>query len=248
MQLVLLILLAIFLLVLVVLVTALWHRWTFYLHVYEEKFLLELRGFGFRRQLIFRDFGEKPKKEPPVESQTETPQKKAPQQEKLKKKRSGFSFSEHWAKTKKRIYDPEKGGYQSGGLGEVFREYKDVFHQFKDIILGFAGGIRQRIWITSLWIRLDYGTGDPAQTGMIYGSIWSGLGMAYPIACRYIRMVYPSLEITPDFYQPRFDLEVKSIIKVRPAHIIHALLKQLWRPAVTYCYHHITRKGSVAND
>ena len=243
MQPALLIFLSLIALLIFLLVVALWHRWSFYLHIGDGKFLLELRGFGFRRRLIYRDLKSPPA---PKARPTATPSPDASGSD--QKKKSKFSFKDRFDKEKKRIYDPEKGGYQPGGLKEVWGEYQQTFEDFKDIILGFAGGVRQKIWITSLLIRLDYGTGDPAHTGMLYGSIWSGIGIAYPILCRYIRAVYPTLEITPDFYGVRFDLEIKSIIKVRPAHIIHALLKQLWRPAITYCYNHFTRKGSVAND
>ncbi len=215
---------------------AVWHRWTFYLHIYDKKFLLELHGFGLRRKLIFRDFTEEPKK---TEAEN-TPNSS-------EGKTSKNSFLGHWNTAKQRIYDPEKGGYQQGGLREVLDEYRTIFVQSKEVLREFSGNIRHRVQVSSLWIRLDFGTGNPAHTGMLYGWIWSAVGLAYPIISRYIKMAYPTMEITPDFYKPRFDLEVKSIIKVRPAHIMNALLKQFWRPAITYCYQNFT-KGSVKND
>ena len=57
-------------------------------------------------------------------------------------------------------------------------------------------------------------------------------------------MAYPTIELTPDYYDARFNLEFKCIIKVKPAHIINALLKQGWRQAVTYYKNNFT-KGSV---
>lgn len=213
-----------------------WHRWTFFLHIYDNKFLLELRGFGIRRRLIYRDFSQKPAEPAKVQ-----------QKPRKSKKEKGHSLKDRWASEKKRIYDPENGGYQSGGLSTVLDEYRGTFGQFWDILRKFSGDIKHRIHITSLWIRLDYGTGDPANTGMLYGSIWGAIGVIYPLALRYVQMVYPVMEITPDFYGKRFDLEVKSIIKVRPAHIINALIKQGLGLAITYCYKHFT-KGSVKND
>ncbi|MBQ3573008.1 MAG: DUF2953 domain-containing protein [Clostridia bacterium] len=81
---------------------------------------------------------------------------------------------------------------------------------------------------------MEYGTGDAAATGMLYGSIWGAVSTLYPIACRWAHISYPTLDITPDFYGKRFNIEVQSIIKVRPAHIISALFTALRMPNFTY--------------
>ncbi len=217
---------------------ALWHNWSLYLHVFDKKLLIELRGFGFRKKIFFRDFSGKNS-----ESVANTPiRKTTSKKQKTEQKKNGFSA--RWEKDKKRIYDKEKGGYQHGGLSEVLGEYQEIYREAKDVIRTFLEDTRHRIEISSLWIRLDFGTGNPAHTGMLYGMLWNFVGLGYPFLVRYFKAAYPSLEVTPDFYHPRFDLEVKSIIKVRPAHIINAIIKQAGWSAITYVKQYFT-KGSV---
>ena len=229
------------------LIVGIWTTWSLYLHVRDKKLTLELRILGFRRTLMRRDFSASAPEKPSAGAEGEQSggsKQEEPQQEKGKVPAKRKRFSERWSADKKRIYDPEKGGYQRGGLAAVLAEYRDLWEQSRDVLHAFFGDIRYRVEVPLLRIRLDFGTGNPAHTGMAYGAVWSAVGMAYPVACRYVRMAYPAMEVTPDFYEKRFDLEIRSIIKVRPAHIINALLKQGWRLAVTYCYHYFN-KGSV---
>lgn len=202
---------ALLLLVVLLAVAVLWTGWTFYLHYFDQKLEIELRGPILRRHIFFRDFRAK-----------QVAREKEKKKEKNKNKKR--PLADRIEAEKKRIYDAEHGGYQAGGLRAIYAEYREVLHEV-------FGDLRYRIEIPEVRIRLDFGTGDPASTGMIYGGIWSVVGVAYPLCSRYFHMAYPKLDITPDFYQPRFDLEVKSIIKVKPAHIIKAVLKQLWKLA-----------------
>lgn len=229
------------------LIIGIWTTWSLYLHVRDKKLTLELRALGFRRTLLRRDFSAQKPEKPASKAEAERSggsEREASQPEQGKGSAKKNRFSERWSADKKRIYDPEKGGYQPGGLEAVLAEYRDLWDQGRDVIHTFFGNIRYRIEVPMLRIRLDFGTGNPAHTGMAYGAVWGAVGMAYPVACRYVHMAYPAMEVTPDFYEKRFDLEIRSIIKVRPAHIINALLKQGWRLAVTYCYHYFN-KGSV---
>ena len=234
-------LLAILGLVLLIILVTLWHRWSLYLHMFDKKLVIELRGFGFRKRLFYRDFSKKkvPRTEGAIPGKAQS-EKGKPKREKQKKN----GLKDRWEKDKKRIYDKEKGGYQHGGFTEVLTEYKEIYRDAKEVIQTFLSDTRYRIEISSLWIRLDFGTGNPAHTGMLYGTVWNLVGLGYPFLVRYFKAAYPSLEVTPDFYNPRFDLEIKSIIKVRPAHIINAVLKQGWRAGITYVKQYFT-KGSV---
>ncbi len=222
-----------------ILAVTLWHNWTIFLHVYERKLLIELRGFGFRKRLFFRDFAQKKEEERDSGSGKSKSKKTKNRTEKTKKN----SFSERWNRDKKRIYDKEKGGYQHGGLTQVLGEYREIYRDAKEVIQTFLEDTRHRIEISLLQIRLDFGTGNPAHTGMLYGTIWNFVGLGYPFLVRYFKASYPKMEIAPDFYHPRFDLEIKSIIKVRPAHIINAVIKQFGWSAVTYWKEYFT-KGS----
>lgn len=218
----------------------LWHRWSLYLHFYDKKLVIELRGFGFRKNIFYRDFSK------PKSVGTAISGKVKEKKEKRNKPKKRMSLKERLKRDKKRIYDREKGGYQHGGLTEVLSEYRETYRDIREVLHTFLNDTRHRIEISSLQIRLDFGTGNPAHTGMLYGTVWNLVGLGYPILVRYFKAEYPSLEVTPDFYHPRFDLEIKSIIKVRPAHIINAIITQVWRAGITYVKQYFT-KGSGKN-
>lgn len=240
MQTILWVLLTLLGIILLVGASVIWHRWSLYLHFYDKKFVIELRGFGFRKRLFYRDFSPKKMTGGAILGKVKT------KKEKPNKPKKRMSLKERLEKDKKRIYDKEKGGYQHGGLSEVLSEYRENYRDIREVLHTFFADTRHRIEISTLQIRLDFGTGNPAHTGMLYGTIWNIVGLGYPILVRYFKAAYPSMEVTPDFNSPRFDLEVKSIIKVRPAHIINAVLKQGWRAVVTYVKEYFT-KGSGKN-
>ena len=118
----------------------------------------------------------------------------------------------------------------------VISKREEMLHLFLD-------DTRHKIAILSLSVSLDFGTGNPAYTGMLYGGIWSAVGTGYPLLCRYFVMDYPKLFLTPDYDRARLDFEIKGIIKVRPAQIFHAAIRQAAVLAVTYCYKQF-KKGS----
>ncbi len=122
---------------------------------------------------------------------------------------------------KNRIYSKENG-FSIHELRAVRHELSQLISKILSIIKGFFGSVRYKIQIPSVYFNLEYGTGDPASTGMMYGSIWGIVGLIYPVMTRYFIVNYPALSIVPDFTAKRFSLEFKSIIKVRPVHIINA--------------------------
>lgn len=224
-------LLTVVLLIAALLTVVLWNRWELHLHLKDKRLTLELRGLGIRRMILERDFNQK-------ESVTEkeTSQKTGQPEEKKENR-----FVAKLKADKKRIFDSDKGGYQAGGIGEVVGEYKQLWEDTRKTMRGLFDGLRYKIEVRRTELRLDFGTGNPAHTGMAYSTVWGVMGVIYPLLCRHIKMDYPNLLITPDFNETRFDLEIKSIIMVRPAHIIHAVMKQGCYMAVTYLKN---KKGS----
>lgn len=223
-----------------VLTLAVWHRWELHLHLKNRHLTLTLRGFGIKRRILDKDF-----------SQKEEPQKRETASGKeYQKEKKENRFRAKLEADKKRIYDKEKGGYQHSGLMAVIQEYREMWRELTDTFRGVFGDMRHKVEICQTEIRLNFGTGNPAHTGMAYSAVWSIVGIFYPLFCRQFQMEYPSMAVTPDFYEKRFDLEIKSIIMVRPAHIIHAALKQGWRMAVTYLKENIKsdKKGSGKNE
>lgn len=130
---------------------------------------------------------------------------------------------------KSRIFSEEKG-FDTDAAKAAFAETKEKFSFIWSLLRRFFAAMRYKIKIPVWRITLDFGTDNAAATGMLYGSVWGAVGTIYPLLARYAYVVYPMLDITPDFYGKRFDIKMKSIIKVRPVHIINAAVP----PLLTY--------------
>lgn len=130
---------------------------------------------------------------------------------------------------KSRIFSEEKG-FDTDAAKSAFAETKEKFSFIWSLLRRFFAAMRYKIKIPVWRITLDFGTDNAAATGMLYGSVWGAVGTIYPFLARYAYVVYPMLDITPDFYGKRFDIKMKSIIKVRPVHIINAAVP----PLLTY--------------
>ena len=160
----------------------------------------------------------------------------------------GFAFILLYTKT--RIYVSYKGGdinirFQNGLIRytvkqkenreekEVSRESieKDINEKHKKLsdkksfLWTLFRDMRYRIEVKKVKIKVDFGTGDPADTGMLYGIIWGAIGSLYQIFNQYFIFDFPETEINPDFENQVFKIEAKGIIKVRLVHIISALIK-----------------------
>ncbi len=137
------------------------------------------------------------------------------------------------ATIKDRIYSAENG-FNFDEIKNIKTEISETYSDIIAVIKKLFGHLRYKVQIPVVRVKMEYGTGDAAATGMLYGSIWGAVSALYPVACRWAHLSYPILDITPDFYGKRFNLEAQSIIKVRPAHIISALFTALRMPNFTY--------------
>lgn len=149
------------------------------------------------------------------------------------KNEKDFNIKAKLIEIKERIFNPETG-FNIDEARAIKNEFIETYSQVMNIIKNFLSKMRHRICVPLLSITLDYGTGNPADTGMLYASFWSLIGMLYPLISRYAKIRYPAIDITPDFYEKRFNIEVKSIIKVRPAHIINASFLAFVKFGLTY--------------
>ncbi len=89
--------------------------------------------------------------------------------------------------------------------------------------------MRYRVEVVKVKIKVDYGTGDPADTGFLYGVIWAAIGNLYQLFNQYLIFDFPEAEVNPDFENKVFKTEFEGIIRVRLVHIIIALLKTIKR-------------------
>jgi len=103
--------------------------------------------------------------------------------------------------------------------------FKENYDKFKDVIITFFRLTRYRIHFQKLELKLEYGCGDAAKTGILYGVIWGGVSTLYNILNLYFNADYPEVDIKADFNNKKFDILLKGILKVRLVHIIIAIIK-----------------------
>lgn len=183
----------------------------------ENVLHVKLSNWFFKKNLDI-DFNPKDTLEP--EPEPKAKEKPKPETKDKEDKKSNI-ITDKINGYKNRIYSKENG-FSIHELRAVKHELSQLISKILSIIKDFFGSVRYKIQIPSVYFNLEYGTGDPASTGMMYGSIWGIVGLLHPIMTRYFIVNYPSLSVVPDFTAKRFSLEFKSIIKVRPVHIINA--------------------------
>lgn len=227
--------LAVLALAIALLFGALWSVWRIYIYATDKRTVAELRVFGFRKTILDTD-----KKNDDTAASDEKNDGRTSDNKTSQKN----TVIEKLKSDKARVFD-ENDGIKLSGLQDVFYEYKDLFNRYRDIIIDFFKSLRYKIEVPLLRGELDIGLDNPAHTGIAYSSVWGIIGIIYPILSRYMHIVYPTLSVTPDYYGKRFRLEIESIIKVRPVHIINALIKQGLRAGITYFTK--IKKGSVQN-
>lgn len=200
----------------VLFVFLIWTRWAIYICITEKASVAEVRILGFKKLLYSS-----------ANASDKTSSKHAD-----KEKSGRQAFLDKLKSDKVRIYN--ENGFDAEEFKKVFSRYRDTYLMYKDVIFDFMAALRHKVEVPLLRINLDIGLDNPAHTGMAYASVWGAVGVVYPVLSRYMKIVYPTMSVTPDFYGKRFNFKAESIIKVRPAHIISALLKPAVRVGLTY--------------
>lgn len=104
-------------------------------------------------------------------------------------------------------------------------ELKKSWQEQKSVIDAFVRSTKHKIRFSDIYVRVRYGTGDAAATGMIYGAVWSLVGTVYAFLCRSFYIGFPDIELEPVYDKKVFSCEAEGIITVRPVHIIIAAFR-----------------------
>ena len=131
------------------------------------------------------------------------PQKK----KKTKRKKPG--------KMKKKAESEQKQKRNLRELWSSVRRGKDLFQRFREPAFCFLSSLLRASRVRSICGDLTFGTGDPAETGMIFGWV---------MALREVLGPRFRLDARPDFVQERIEgtLALKALIK--PYRVLWALL------------------------
>lgn len=108
---------------------------------------------------------------------------------------------------------------------EKIEKLKKNYRDFREIFDVFFKTAKYKIRFSDIYIKIHYGSGDAADTGMLYGAVWALVGSVYGFLCRNFYIAFPDLELVPDFDKKVFEAEAEGIITARPVHIIIALIR-----------------------
>jgi hypothetical protein len=124
-----------------------------------------------------------------------------------------------------------KGGSEKNerlGPFDIIKKFNSVRIYLKDhksILEGIRKYINKNNIRVELIIKVEQGTGDAAQTGIICGLLWSAAGIFNAYISRHIKIVSHELNITPSFDKKIFGVDASCIFHVRLVHIIVVLIK-----------------------
>lgn len=202
------------LLALILLVTAaLWSKLMVIVRYGGEGLSLTFKLWCFKYSLSGFKGSDKPK------DKKEKKKKKEKAEDEDKEENVGKDGGE----TDEKAKDEEKSG--------ALQKIKDGISLFKSVKRASVRALKylkHKIDISETRVRLKFGTGDAAATGMICGAFWAALGNLYIIGGKFFNLGFPSVNLTPVFESKAFELEAESIIEVRPAHIINAAVLALF--------------------
>lgn len=134
-------------------------------------------------------------------------------------------FLRYTWKPKQPLNEPKKEEVTKENIEKEVNKKKQSLSDKTSFLWKLLGGMRYRVEVKKIKIKVSYGTGDPFDTGFLYGIIWAAIGNLYQLFNQYLIFDFPEVELSPDFENKVFDAEFKGIIKVRLIHIIRALIK-----------------------
>ncbi len=148
------------------------------------------------------------------------------QKEQTKKKKTKHKKKAP-SKTRKAENSTKTEEINRESIEKEVRKKKQSLSDKTSFLWTLLGEMRYRIEVVKVKIKINYGTGDPADTGILYGVIWAAIGNLYQVFSRYLVLDFPETEIEPDFENKVFKTEFEGIIKVKILHVISALVKSI---------------------
>lgn len=106
----------------------------------------------------------------------------------------------------------------AGGIRDAYQESKE------DIRLTLAQ-IRKKTELESVAFHLGFGLSDAAKTGIATGAAWTSSSCLLSVVNQMVGIKTVDLRISPDFTRETFSIYIKSILKLRPVHIISIGIK-----------------------
>jgi hypothetical protein len=97
----------------------------------------------------------------------------------------------------------------------------EVYKKNKDRIKTALKYITKKTLIKNFNLKFRLGTGDAAETGILYGVAWIVIGSIMTFAGSYLNIIEPRIAVVPIFNQMQLRAELSCIISIRLGHIIN---------------------------
>ena len=143
--------------------------------------------------------------------------------------KNGFLKIKLYPKTDKNKAKSVKGQDEKSEAERKIDGVKKKYKEYKELINIFLRTMRHRIKISKFDIGLEFGTGNAATTGILYGVIWGLVTGTFNTLKLFFNIDFPKTEIVPDFQNSKFDFTFNGILRVRLVHIINTLIKIYFR-------------------
>ena len=101
--------------------------------------------------------------------------------------------------------------------GEILDIYKENKYRIKNALKY----ITRKTVIKNFNLKFKLGTGDAAETGILYGVAWIVIGSVMTLAGSYLNIIEPRIAVVPIFNQVQLRTELSCIISIRLGHIIN---------------------------
>ena len=95
-----------------------------------------------------------------------------------------------------------------------------AYAETKDDISSVLAEIRKKTEFETIVFRLGFGLSDAAKTGIATGAAWASASCVLSVLNQMFGIRSIDLDVSPDFNRECFRLQIKSILRLRPVHII----------------------------
>lgn len=102
---------------------------------------------------------------------------------------------------------------------------REAYGETKDDIGSVLAEIRKKTEFETIVFRLVFGLSDAAKTGIATGAAWASASCVLSVLNQMFGIRSIDLDVSPDFNHECFRLYVKSILRLRPVHIISISIK-----------------------
>lgn len=101
--------------------------------------------------------------------------------------------------------------------GKLFEIIKMKRHRLLAALKYLAG----KTAVRKFSLRFTLGTGDAAETGILYGVAWIVIGNIMTLTRSYLNIKEPRITVVPVFNQVQLSIDLSCIISMRLGHIIN---------------------------